>query len=495
MRIQLDTSSLADYQTFLKIKSLPRYRFIGHVAEFPDEYAGLLGIGVPTGGATDYEPYPGLFDYQAGIAGLAIRKKKFAAFVEPGYGKTFIYSEFIRHALKNLPEEKCALTVAPNMVVDQSIAEYAKFYGSDFPIEKIKAADLTEWILHGTGRCGITNYEALKDETPQGRIGCLLPDESSHMKSAYGKHGQTLIRLGRGLEWKMAGTGTPAPNDRIEFANHAVFLDAFMTANSFLSRFFVNKGQADNRWEIKPHAVEAFYLALSDFSIFMTDPATYGWKDNSGTLPPINVHILDVPLSGEQKSMVMDRTGDMFGLNVGGITSRSTLSQISKGTLNGKKIATNKPEFIRDLVDTWPDKSTLIWCIYNAEQETMEKMFPGAISIDGKTPQAKRPGMIEDFRSGKNKVLISKAEVLGFGMNLQVATKMVFSGLEDSFENYWQCVKRANRVGSTEDLDVYLPVTSAERPMIQTVLDKAERIQEDTETQERIFRKVMHAAI
>jgi hypothetical protein len=347
----------------------------------------------------------------------------------------------------------------------------------------------------GDSRCGITNYESLKDDTPQGRLGCLVPDESSHMKSAYGKHGQTLIRLGRGLEWKLCGTGTPAPNDRIEFANHAVFLDASPTANSFLSRFFFNRGQTDNRWEIKAHAVEAFYRALSDWSIFMTNPATYGWKDNAGTLPPINVHIIDVPLSREQKSMIMDRTGDMFGLNIGGITSRSALSQISKGSLNGTKIKTNKPEFIRDLVNTWPDKSTLIWCIYNAEQETMEKMFPGAISIDGKTPHEKRPGMIDDFRTGKGKILISKAEVLGFGMNLQVATKMVFSGLEDSFENYWQCVKRANRVGSTEDLDVYLPVTSAERPMIQTVLDKAERIQADTETQEKLFKRVMHNAL
>ena len=166
---------------------------------------------------------------------------------------------------------------------------------------------------------------------------------------------------------------------------------------------------------------------------------------------------------------------------------------IAKGNFRGTDIATNKTDEIRRLINSWPDESTIIWCIYNAEQETMERMFPSAISIDGKTPNAKRREMLDEFRSGKNKVLISKAEVLGFGLNLQVATKMIFSGLEDSFENYWQCVKRANRVGSTDPLDVYLPVTTAERPMIQTVLDKARRIQEDTETQERLFKDFRHA--
>ena len=66
---------------------------------------------------------------------------------------------------------------------------------------------------------------------------------------------------------------------------------------------------------------------------------------------------------------------------------------------------------------------------------------------------------------------------------------MVFSGLQDSFESYYQAVKRANRYGSTELLEVHIPVTEIEAPMIDTVMRKADRVRKDTEEQEAIFRE------
>jgi SNF2 family DNA or RNA helicase len=86
-------------------------------------------------------------------------------------------------------------------------------------------------------------------------------------------------------------------------------------------------------------------------------------------------------------------------------------------------------------------------------------------------------------------VLISKPRILGFGLNLQVATRQIFSGLQDSYEEYYQAVKRSNRIGSTQPLDVYIPVTDIERPMIETVLRKAKMVEHDTQEQERIFKQ------
>jgi hypothetical protein len=88
-------------------------------------------------------------------------------------------------------------------------------------------------------------------------------------------------------------------------------------------------------------------------------------------------------------------------------------------------------------------------------------------------------------------VLISKPRILGFGLNLQVATRQVFSGLQDSYEQFYQCVKRSNRVGSTKPLNVHIPVTELEEPMIETVLRKAHRVEQDTIEQEQLFREQM----
>ena len=95
--------------------------------------------------------------------------------------------------------------------------------------------------------------------------------------------------------------------------------------------------------------------------------------------------------------------------------------------------------------------------------------------------------MIDRFKSGEIRVLVSKPKVLGFGLNLQVATRQIFSGLQDSYEQYYQAVKRSNRYGSTKPLNVHIPVTEVEYPMIQSVLSKADRIEEDTKLQEEMF--------
>jgi hypothetical protein len=388
--------------------------------------------------------------------------------------------EFARHV--RAVQDKPVLIVSPLMVVQQTIDEAKKFYGDSLPIEIVPAKSLAKWMTTPGGRIGITNYDALRDDTPAGDLGGLILDESSMLKSHYGKWGQVCLRLGAGVPWKLALTGTPAPNDRIEYANHAVFLDAFPNVNSFLARFFINRGQTNERWELKPHALRPFYRALSHWCIFLTDPSTYGWKDNVQSIPPIHVHIDDVKLSAVQEREVQQTTGQLFVTDLGGITTRSKLSRMAKcGT-------STKPQFIADMVASWPDESTIVWCKYNDEQRAIEAVLPDAASIDGDTPQDERQRLVEEFKAGRVKVLITKPKILGFGLNLQVCTRQVFSGLQDSYEEYYQAVKRSNRIGSTKPLNVHIPVSDVERPMVDNVLRKARRVEADTREQEALFR-------
>jgi superfamily II DNA or RNA helicase len=484
VQVKLDLGSTEDYQRFLKIKSMPSYRFQGRTAIFPDEYAGMLGATPDqSSDSGEYFPILGLFDYQRDISALAIKKKKFAIFADCGLGKTLMLLEFARHAAHRLPDSKAVLIISPLMVVDQTLSEAAAWYGETLPIEKVKASSLDAWMKDSDGiRIGITNYDALKETTPQGRLGGLILDESSMLKSHYGKWGQDCIRLGKGLDWKLACTGTPAPNDRIEYANHAVFLDAFPTVNSFLARYFVNKGQTSERWILKPHALGPFYRSLSHWCIFLTNPATYGWKDNTTGIPPIIVHIHDVDMTASQHGKVREQTGMLFSSDMGGIGSRAKLARIAK---TGDSL---KPAFIRSLVDSWPKESTIIWCRFNDEQERITAEIPLAESISGSTDTAERHRIINDFKEGRCRVVVTKPKILGFGLNLQRCTRQIFSSLHDSYEEFYQAVKRSNRVGSTVPLNVHIPVTDVERPMVENVLRKASRVQHDTEEQERIFK-------
>ena len=88
--------------------------------------------------------------------------------------------------------------------------------------------------------------------------------------------------------------------------------------------------------------------------------------------------------------------------------------------------------------------------------------------------------------------MISKPDVLGFGLNLQVATRHVFSTCQDSYEDFIQALKRSNRVGSTRELNAHIPVTELERPMVDTVLRKAKMVQHDCDEQARLFRETCY---
>jgi superfamily II DNA or RNA helicase len=489
MNITLNPCSIADYRRFLAIKRLPSWSVRGRVASFPDEYAARIGMEVCGAEQVKWNPSPHLWDYQRDIVRLALQKRKFAVFADCGLGKTLIFLEFAQAVMEQLRHRnRGLLIVSPLMVIEQTLAEAQRWYPG-IAIDVVPAKSLRKWLLTCNGRIGITNYEAIRDDLEQGQMGGLILDESSMLKSHYGKWGTKLIELGRGLEWKMACTGTPAPNDRIEYANHAVFMDHYPTVNAFLASFFVNRGQTAERWVLKDHAIEPFYRAIGHWCIFLTNPATYGWEDNVAAVPPIHVHLHDVDLTPEQQRTFRRETGSLFASDIGGITSRSMLGQLAKGHHKGNSVGTHKPDYIRQLVASWPSESTIIWCIYNAEQDLMAATFPDAGNITGATPHAERMRIIAAFQAGEVRVLISKPKILGFGLNLQIATRHVFSGLQDSYESYYQAVKRSNRYGATRPLNVHIPTTDLEQPMVQNVLRKARMVQKDTEEQERIFKQ------
>jgi superfamily II DNA or RNA helicase len=477
---------VSDYETFLKIKQLPAYRFVGRTAEFADHYAERLGIVPPTDSDREYHPPRWFFDYQAAIITTALAKTKYSVFADCGLGKTPILLEFAREVHARTHGK--VLIVSPLMVVSQTCAEAERFFGDSLPMVRLAAKDLADWLASDADGVAITNYDAITDDLPACELAGLILDESSMLKSHYGAWGTRLIAMGRGVPYKLALTGTPAPNDRIEYANHAVFMDAFPTVNSFLARFFVNRGETSERWELKPHALRPFYVALSHWCIFLTNPETYGWRDNCGTLPPIHVHIHEVPSTDAQRDALMESEGTLFVANAGGIGSRGRIARIGKGIHDGKKIDSNKTRYVADLVASWPTEQTIVWCKYNAEQDEVSSSIPDCGNIDGTTPIDERQRIIDAFKAGTIRTIVTKPKILGFGLNLQCATRQVFAGLQDSYEEFYQAVKRSNRYGSTKALNVHIPITEFEAPMVDTVLSKSRRVESDTREQEALFR-------
>ncbi|MGV2337641.1 MAG UNVERIFIED_CONTAM: hypothetical protein LVR18_27355 [Planctomycetaceae bacterium] len=69
------------------------------------------------------------------------------------------------------------LIVSPLMVVDQTLDEAARWYGSNLAIGKVRAADLQYWLRSNSSidtQIACTNYEAIREGLEAGDLGGLI---------------------------------------------------------------------------------------------------------------------------------------------------------------------------------------------------------------------------------------------------------------------------------------------------------------------------------
>ena len=140
-------------------------------------------------------------------------------------------------------------------------------------------------------------------------------------------------------------------------------------------------------------------------------------------------------------------------------------------------------------------RQTLVWTVFDEESAILAEAVRNkrAVAVlDGDTPAAERVRILRRFAAGKIRVLISKASLLGYGLNFQFCTRMIFSGFDDSFERFYQAVRRCYRYGSREQLRVFVPfIPGLEDVVWNNVLRKRGQWESDTATQEALYRAAL----
>ena len=120
------------------------------------------------------------------------------------------------------------------------------------------------------------------------------------------------------------------------------------------------------------------------------------------------------------------------------------------------------------------DGQVLVWCDLNRESEELTKAISSAVEVKGAdTDEHKRESMI-GFSKGEIKVLVSKPKIAGWGMNWQNCNKVIFVGLSDSFESYYQAVRRCWRFGQKNEVDVYI-ITSEKEGAVKENIERKQR--------------------
>ena len=367
-----------------------------------------------------------LYDFQKDIVRWALKKGKACIFADCGLGKTPMQLSWAYQVSKHTGGK--VLILAPLAVADQTLRE-AKKFGYE-----AKVVESQEDCITGIN---ITNYEKLSHFIANEFIGIVL-DESSILKSYTGKVRTDIINNFHGVPYKLACTATPAPNDYMEIGNHAEFCGV-MTRSEMLSMFFVHDGGETSKWRLKGHAVDVFWQWLATFSVFVDNPKNIGYQIEGYDLPELRIHEICVDADEPVKETLT-------------LTERRDARRDSL-ELRCKRAA----ELVNESDEQW-----LVWCDLNAEGDRLEELIGDSVNVEGSdTNQYKSENMLA-FSDAKLKCLISKPKIAGFGMNWQNCHNMIFTGLSDSYEAYYQAVRRCWRFGQEYPVDVYIVISARE---------------------------------
>lgn len=385
-----------------------------------------------------------LFPFQRDLVVWAVRKGKAALFADTGLGKTRMQLEWAR-----LMGVK-TLILAPLSVAAQTIRE-----GKLIGVEVTYSRDGSS-----TGQITITNYEMV-EHFNAADFDAVVLDESSILKALNGKTRKLITTKFKDTKYKLCCSATPAPNDIVELANHAEFLNILSRAD-MLSTFFTHskdpgRGGASSTdgWKLKGHARQPFFRWLASWGISIRKPSDLGYADDGYKLPALNVIAdwVDFEYTPE---------GQLFNTGLKGVTDRS---KVRKGTLAAR--VQQAADLIKENSDAW-----IAWVGLNDEEKALAKLLPDACVITGSMTPEKKAELLEEFQAGKHRVLITKTSIAGFGINLQHCANQVFVGLSDSFESYYQAVRRSYRFGQTREVNAYIVLSHVEAPIYENVATK-----------------------
>ena len=426
----MTTMTQTDYETFLASKRQT-------VALHGKEVSGI---------------HPMLYPFQAKLVEWACRKRRAAIFADCGLGKTPMQLIWADTVLRQT--NKPVLILTPLAVSPQTVREADKF-----GIEAHRSPD-------GQNVKGIVvaNYERLHYFNAADFAGVVC-DESSILKSFDGTRRTQITEFMRQVPYRLLCTATAAPNDYIELGTSSEALGE-LGHTDMLGRFFTNKehtvkgraGRFGDRdaWHFKGHGELPFWQWVSSWSRAIRKPSDFGFDDGPFILPPLQERKTIVRANMPRKGMLFDVPA--IGLQEEREVRRRTLTERCEAAA-AKVTDTGQP--------------AVVWCHLNDEGDTLSKMIPDSLQVSGQDSDEAKEEKFEAFRTGQLRVLVIKPKIGAFGLNWQHCAHVVYFP-SDSYEQYYQAVRRCWRFGQTRPVVVDQIITDSQERMLSNLLRKAQ---------------------
>jgi len=282
----------------------------------------------------------------------------------------------------------------------------------------------------------------------------VVLDESSILKGLNGKLRTQITECFSRTPYRLSASATPSPNDYMELGTQCEFL-GIMSQTEMLATFFIHDGADTAKWRLKGHGQRKFFEWLASWAVIMRDPSIFGFEEKP-KLPPLKINqiVIDSGITDGLLPALAQSLSERQGAR------RNTIEDRCKAAADIAN-STNKP--------------VILWCALNDEGDLLESLIPFSVQVSGSNTPEQKEEMMMGFSDGKYRVLITKPKIAGFGMNWQHCSDMVFVGLSDSWEQYYQAVRRCWRFGQQNEVNVTVVTADIEGAVVENIKRKDEQ--------------------
>lgn len=380
--------------------------------------------------------HPMLHDWQAELTTWAVRTGRAALWEDTGLGKTIQQIEWARLS------GATSLIVAPLAVCQQTVREAAKL-------------DVEVVYTRAGGELGpgvwVTNYEQVEKFDPAS-LDAVVLDEASILKNSDGETRRLLIDHFASVPRRLACTATPAPNEPEELTSQAEFLGHATRAN-MLAAYFIHDDQG---WRLKGHARGPMFTWMATWAVALRRPSDMGYPDAGYDLPGLDI----IP---ELLPVAIEAEGQLFPTDLGGVGGRAKVRRDTLVARVGRAI---------EIVEAEPGEPWLLWAGLNAEADLLARSIPDAVNVDGSMSPEEKAEALLAFADGEIRVLVTKPAIASQGLNYQHCARMAFVGLSDSYEQYYQAIRRCYRYGQARVVRAHIVLSELESQIAANVLRK-----------------------
>jgi hypothetical protein len=193
---------------------------------------------------------------------------------------------------------------------------------------------------------------------------------------------------------------------------------------------------------------------MAEWSVAIRRPSDIGYSDDGYILPPLNMI---------QETVTNDvHDGWLFAMEARTLAERreSRKNSLARRVERAAELANNSSE-------QW-----LIWCDLNAEGDALADAIPDAVQVKGADSTDFKEKTLNDFAAGNLRVLISKPSIAGFGMNFQTCHNVLFVGLSDSYEAFYQAIRRCWRFGQTKSVNCHVLCADSDGAVVENIRRK-----------------------